>query len=547
MSSKQPGVLQALLLGEQEPAVAREWLLLFAILIVLTLPDLGSRPNWDAAMSIFPAAAALESLDFDMAALLAMPGYHEGGPNTHATSLATLVMALLLRLLGDGTPFFLTLHGLHLAFCAWGLLHLRRLAMPLIGAPMAYLILLPLLLHPVFRVQLGALYIDLPAAMALIVAIYHASRRAPGRAALWLTVACAVKPTALFAGGVLALLYLAPGSHHPLQAGAGKRELLARLGKTVALLTPALSLTYLAVAVGPWGKEVAPFSPAMLYLNSIERYLLNAPDLLAGLLIGLGWSGWQLYRLLLRGELRGTSEDGARLAVAALILCYVLFFYVFAPLLVGYYQVLIRYAVLVLPFLLLALFHLLARWLSLPWRIGVLALLLALELANQHGRLYPPFVPRWGNDYSIAERSFESRALAALQRAGTAEIEGLGQHHPVIHAFPDQLLMSHPLMGYAGQYPPLAISIVEFVRRSDANAMLDSRCVFFYLLYPWGGTAEMNAILQRLQRGGRHEIQLYRTLRNGPFRAQIVLARPSGVECVVATGEDGQSAPESPP
>jgi hypothetical protein len=53
-------------------------------------------------MGLFPAAFTLAGNGFDVVSLLQMPGFLQGGPNTHSTSLVTLFTGLVLMVLGGG-------------------------------------------------------------------------------------------------------------------------------------------------------------------------------------------------------------------------------------------------------------------------------------------------------------------------------------------------------------------------------------------------------------------------------------------------------------
>ena len=100
--------------------------LVFLLILVLKWDTLLQPPVWDTAMGLFPPALTFE--------LLGMPGYQEGGPNAHSTSLVTLATAVVLWISGGGTRSFLILHLLHFAGAALALLTLFRLARPMFGS-----------------------------------------------------------------------------------------------------------------------------------------------------------------------------------------------------------------------------------------------------------------------------------------------------------------------------------------------------------------------------------------------------------------------------
>ena len=106
-------------------------------------------PVWDTAMGLFPAALTLSANGFDLLELLAMPGYLEGGPNTHSASLVTLITALVLRVTGGGGPTsFEVLHLLHFSAAAYALVVLFRFSKPVFGRVSTPLFCLAVLLFP---------------------------------------------------------------------------------------------------------------------------------------------------------------------------------------------------------------------------------------------------------------------------------------------------------------------------------------------------------------------------------------------------------------
>lgn len=515
----------------------QEWLLIFAALVLLNFQMLTDRPNWDAAMSVFRAALFLESSDFDLKALLAMPGYAQGGPNTHALTLGTLLTALQLRLFGQGTAFLVATHLLHLAFYSLGFLALRRLAAPLVGKLNAGLLLVLVVLHPVVRSQLAAMYIDLPAATAAIICIYHVANRAHRRAAAWLFVACAFKGTAICVGGALIAVYLRSA---PLT--------IRRCATAVLLVAPSAMVSYLSAYYGSLIKpeDADPFSLSLFVLNSFDRYLFNVPDVAALLVAGFAWAILLSVKMYRQGHPLQEARESALLALAVSIIGYVIFFYVIVPGMLGNYQILIRYSVLALPFLLLVLLIVASQLLPRPLAMAAVVGLIVLELCNASGALYPDFVRRWGNDFSIAERSFEYRALSALQRDGTRELVRIGDHYPIVHEFPERMLMDDPLLGFADHLPAKAYTVAEFRDLYARDSHRFSGCLYFYLVYhPWPGTSVMESFIRQAEQTPGFHVRHYRSFRRGLFEAQIVLVQRDGVDCSIPGAQSGEEVPTS--
>ena len=145
--------------------------LVFLIILVLKWNTLLQPPVWDTAMGLFPPALTLAENGFDLLELLGMPGYEEGGPNAHSTSLVTLATAVVLWTSGGGTRGFLILHLLHFAGAALALLTLFRLVRPMFGGVTTLLLCASVLLHPVFSTQVGYLYTEMPLFLFTVLAL----------------------------------------------------------------------------------------------------------------------------------------------------------------------------------------------------------------------------------------------------------------------------------------------------------------------------------------------------------------------------------------
>ena len=74
-----------------ERSTGAQFLVALLGILALKWPTLDQPPVWDTAMGLFPAAITLAGNGFDVAELFGMPGFFQGGPNTHSASLVTLV------------------------------------------------------------------------------------------------------------------------------------------------------------------------------------------------------------------------------------------------------------------------------------------------------------------------------------------------------------------------------------------------------------------------------------------------------------------------
>ena len=144
----------ARLIGILEERTSAQFLAALALILGVKWHTLLQPPVWDTAMGLFPAALTLSANGFDLLELLAMPGYVEGGPNTHSTSLVTLITALVLRVTGGGGPTsFVVLHLIHFSVAAYALVVLFKFSKPVFGRVSTPLFCLAVLLFPIFSTQ----------------------------------------------------------------------------------------------------------------------------------------------------------------------------------------------------------------------------------------------------------------------------------------------------------------------------------------------------------------------------------------------------------
>jgi len=221
------------------------FLLALSVILGLKWHTLLQPPVWDTAMGLFPAALTLSANGFDLLGLLAMPGYLEGGPNTHATSLVTLLTALVLRVTGGGGPTsFVALHLLHFSAAAWALAVLYRFARPVFGASATALFCLAVLLFPVVSVQVGYMYLEVPLLLCAVLALQAWTEQRFWPAVLWATAAFAVKETGIIVPATLGLAALLEDRDLRLKA----RRIAGIGGPPVVLVAATSLLTRIALA-----------------------------------------------------------------------------------------------------------------------------------------------------------------------------------------------------------------------------------------------------------------------------------------------------------
>jgi len=180
----------------------------FIIVLAVKWPVLHDPPVWDTAMSVFPAAITLVEYDFDLPRLLKEPGHHGFGPRSYADSLITIITAVIIEAAGKTNALFPTVHLLHFLITALTLVAIYRYAKPLLGEDISVLFVLALLMFPLFFVQAGYMYLEMPLLLAAVMALLAWRSGNLYEAALWAAIAIWIKPTGLIVTGVLCLAAL---------------------------------------------------------------------------------------------------------------------------------------------------------------------------------------------------------------------------------------------------------------------------------------------------------------------------------------------------
>jgi hypothetical protein len=393
-------------------------------------------------MGLFPGAIVLAENGFDLSDLLSRPGWSQGGPSIHPFSLPTWLTAVVLRGIPDDALLRVVLHGLHFGIAALALLGTFRLACLVLAPALALALSGTLFLFPLFQVQAGYLYTEMPLAACTVWAVYEAARRRWGRAVAWSALACFVKEPGIVVPVALAV------------AAALERAPLRVRGLRVAALAaaPAIFLA-LQILVALPVEAATGFRPPPygVYLADVFRKLAMVPDLavllsLAGLAVALRVS--ESWRALRGSGSREAEPDPAPRALALCLLTLGSFagFYALVPLTRVEIYVLPRYYVQIAPLVLLLVASLALRVGGARAVAALLALLAIFFAVNRSGWLYPA-VP--GNEFSLAERSAEYRDLLTVQRELLDAAFALPADMPVFYGLPEHFLLSYPRMGYA--------------------------------------------------------------------------------------------------
>ena len=518
--------------------------LVFLIILVLKWNTLLQPPVWDTAMGLFSPALTLAENGFDLLELLGMPGYEEGGPNAHSTSLVTLATAVVLWTSGGGTRGFLILHLLHFAGAALALLTLFRLVRPMFGGVTTLLLCASVLLHPVFSTQVGYLYTEMPLFLFTVLALLAWTERRFWPAVLWATLAYATKETGIIVPATLALATLL--ERHGV---SDKAKRVAQIAAFPVLWTATVALL---------GRIAVSRSEDFAFLPSLDavfggigqylaRFLLNVPDVLvfiAAFFVTAVVCARPIFGALRSEPLEPsarTQEQQELLVLGysgVLIVFFMLLFMAALPLAAGFTVVLPRYYVMILPFLLLWLGYgvkrLLGRRLDSPAAV-CFVLLSAFFALNTNGALYPLDIDTEGpgNDPALTERSNAYRRLLALEMDAIRALEELPEGAPVYYGHYEHYLLKYPGLGYSSG--PLSNghnfsveSLAELIRGEPMPP-----CVYALFNYPWLGGQKILGLIRFAETTPELSADVVQEFRDGRYVIILARIRRGDADCPV--------------
>lgn len=459
--------------------------------LVVNLGALELPPAWDSAATVSPAALTMVELDFDIWQLAQLPPMRQGGPSTHATSIYTIALALLIAAFGPDSAFLLAhLSSIALVGILSGATYL--LARERATLRMSVLVAVTVSTLPIVLQQSADIYLDLPLAVVTTLTCWTTARRKFRWTALLVLIGIGVKTSAVF---LLPLLLLAKPEdkkwprHLAQSVWAG---LVALVPFAVALIT---TDRFDTVVTGEARKLLIQSSTALLVLTV---------DVFSILVV---------YLLVMYGRLRTGKLDRIARVTAVLVVGF-LVVHLATMLTSGTIAILPRYYIAILPPVLVAVLPNAKLAPHHVKRKHVLALSLVTALAvfsilNHRGDFYP-----FSNHdfYVVAERSTRAQDLLRLHIEGTRRLAATGL--PIVVGNQAVFRLMYPDMGYVSERPEQVISLVDARpdELPDAFAMLIERRYKNPL-----ATVEQAALAQGYD-------LIYEVLSNGAFEFELIIA-----------------------
>ena len=527
-----------------EEHASAQFLAALALILAVKWHTLLQPPVWDTAMGLFPAALTLSANGFDLLELLALPGYMEGGPNTHSTSLVTLITALVLRVTGGGGPTSLVvLHLLHFSAAAYALVVLFRFSKPVFGSVSTLLFCLAVLLFPIFSTQVGYLYLEVPLFLCAVSALHAWTDQRFWPSVLWATAALAVKETGIIVPATLGIATLLEDREARV-----KVKRMALIMAPPLLLVAATSLLTRIALSGSGDTPLVPLGTLFLGLTHyLDRFLFNVPDLLAFIavfLVAVPVFGTRVFRTLRSEPIAPGDRDPesrAQLVLGysgTLIVLFIVLFLVALPVLAEFTIVLPRYYVVIAPFLLLWFGYAFERLLStrLPSATAMCFVLLSAFFAvNSYGVLYPLDIDTEGpgNDPALTERSNAYRRLLALEVRAVQALQELPDGTPVYYGHYEHYLFNYPGLGFADA--PLSNghnlwveSLADLIRGEPMPP-----CVYALYNYPWLGGEKIRGLIGYADVDEDLSSEIVQEFRDGRYTLILALIRRDGAVCPV--------------
>jgi len=531
---------RAVRLLDEHPGL--QFIAALTIIIVLKWHALWEPPIWDAAMGLFPAALTLAERNFNLWELLAMPAYLQGGPNTHSTSVVTLVTAMVLKLTGEGPNGFLALHLMHFAIAAWTFVVLFGFVRPTIGSASSALLCLATLLFPIVLTQVGYMYLEIPLLLCTVSALRAWLNQRFWPAVLWAAAAVSIKEIGIIVPGTLCIATLI--EHRTAGARLARAALIAL--PPAMVLGATLLLQYLATSA--WGHPTQPVSIGRAFLavlHYLNRFIMNVPDLWA-LIVAFVAAVPLLGRPVLETMRHEPAPPGGRSADAGLrlivglggilILVFILMFTVVLPAWYRYPFLLPRYGVVIAPFLLLSFGY------ALHQLVGTrhpnvmrasFAVACVFFAVNTNGAFYPKDVDTEGpgNDPALTERSGAYRRLLGVQVQAIRALEALPPSVPVYYGHYEHYLLNYPGLGYASGPLPngrnLYLEPLKEVLLRDSQAP----CTYALYSYAWLGGDQILSLIEKADTQDGLSSEVVQEFRDGPYVMKLIRFRKDEAVC----------------
>jgi hypothetical protein len=508
-------------------------LLTFVLILALKWNTLNLPPFWDTAMGLFPAAITLDQYDFNLLKLLRQPGYLAGGPNVHATSLVTILTALIVRLTGDSGLLLPVLHLLHFLVAAITLVSVYQLALPVFNRNVSLLCTLSLLTFPMFLTQTGFMYLEIPLLLCTVRAVLSYIRGQLLKTIIWTAVALLVKQPGLIVAGAILIATLLE-----------RRPIRDRIYRVIAIgILPVLTVSLLIVLRGFTAPDAGTTTRSLLacMFDDATRRLFRVPDLVLLMLASVAILGSNVSALYasIRTPIdhKETIDESTLmnrvLGIGALVMItFYGFHYVALPLLFDYCIHLPRYYIQILPFLFISLGFGACRVLGSRKTILGFVFLTAFFIINREAIFYPreQGLSLGENDHPVTERSAAYRRLISIQIEAMRFLEKIPSNYPIYFGRYDHYVSQYPLMGYVTKR---LVNGHNLGSEGTRKVKISAKCAYFLYTYPYLGGATLIRLLEMVKNNPAWVVERIRVFQDGPYKIRLFRVRKTRAECPV--------------
>lgn len=424
----------------------------FTLLLAAHATSLADPPYWDALMGAFAQGHWQATHGFSPFALIRDAAvFNDGGACVYPFSVYPVVVGLLERAGVSTTASFVLLHVVSLVAGAVSAAATFLLARRVVGGVVAALVTLALLSHPTFRALTSQMNQDILLTACTVLAWRATSAGRLRETCLWAACALWIKPTGvLVVVANLASLLLRLARPAWFAGASAPRATLVRALLVHAGLFALFVFELVVVAEADKSPPgVSLFGGTLPFLG---KRLWTLPEFGLALFALFAVAPW-IVRRARRGGAHPLEIDGLVFVLA------------FTGFYCQYQNVLPRYFVQALPFVLVLLTA--AARASRLQRVVVPALgfVVVFDLANAYGRFHPAKRADWiqageasarvSNDGWLLERSLEYRDDLEIGRQIAARCE-VERDATVIAGWPILQLLAVPRLGYLSNPPRLA-------------------------------------------------------------------------------------------
>ncbi|MBX7073306.1 MAG: tetratricopeptide repeat protein [Pirellulales bacterium] len=440
-------------------------------LVAAHAKTLTSPPYCDFAMGLFTEANFLVETGYDYQRLRYEEATaNEGGTRSYMISALPTLVALLMERASTTTTVLLVSHLFTLACAALVLTLLLALLAPRIGWLAAALVCLALSVTPLWSVQTEMLGLDLPMSAFGLLAMWLALRGQGLAAALATIAAFAMKST-----GIIVTIAVCALLGYEIAMGLLRRRVATRWQwGALAAAVAALAGQFWLFRWSSIGDRLTRADEMPFELVRFSDVLGVCPDVMGLTLVAsLGWLAILVVGAFRMLRTRGTGDAISRLDPFAPLAWLVIVGNLLAVALYVQFPI-SRYftlmAPLVLAMLAIALFRYMPHWLA----TTALVALIALNIANLHGRLFPA-AGRWPRNAASLERSHEYYADHLATIAGTRALEAQQNDGAIVALHPFTYYLRYPRLGYVTKPVPFYAANVFRVEggRNVANLFAD--------------------------------------------------------------------------